>query len=306
MEFGRYLSVMVTPFNEDMSVNYDAAKQLARHLVNSGIEGLILGATGGESSTLTLEERIELTRVIKNDIGQNIPVIVGTGNNNTRDSIRITQKIEKAGADGVLLITPYYNKPTQEGAFRHFEAIAASTKLPVLLYNVPGRTGVNLLPSTIERLANIPNIIGMKETSGSMDQLTELLRRVSPEFHVYTGDDNLAIPSLSIGAYGLITVVGQIAGKEIKEMLDAFWNKDTDKAAYLHRRLFPLFDVMFIVANPVPVKIALRMMGFDVGPFRLPLVPPSKSQTEQIAKVMKDLGYIDEIAIGPELYNGEW
>lgn len=302
MELGKYLSVMATPFNRDLSVNYGVARKLARRLVDSGIEGLILAATGGESATLTLEERVELTKEIKEEIGGKVPIIVGAGTNNTQNSILVTKTVEKAGADAVMLIVPYYNKPSQEGIYRHFAAIAEATELPILLYNVPGRTGVNLAPATIERLVKIPNIVGIKDASGNLNQLTELVRHLPPDFYVYTGDDSLAVPALSIGVYGLITVAGQIAGKEIKDMLNAYWSKDTEQAAFLHRRLFPLFNVLFIVSNPVPTKTALRLMGFEVGGFRLPLTPPDKQQVEQIAKVLKDLGYIDEVAISDELY----
>lgn len=302
MEFGKYLSVIVTPFNEDLSVNYESAIKLARHMVKGGVEGLIIAATGGESATLTLEERIELTKVMKNEFKGQIPIIVGTGTNNTADSIAVTQKIEQAGADGILLVSPYYNKPTQEGLYRHFSSIAKSTKLPVLLYNVPGRTGVSISPETIIRLAEVPNIVGMKEASGNLDLLTKLLRCVPKHFHVYTGDDNLAVPALSIGVYGLISVAAQVASAEIKEMLDAYWDKDIEKASRMHRHLFPLLDVLFIVSNPIPTKVALNLMGFNVGNVRLPLTMPSKAQTEQIARVLKETGYLDCIDIPETLY----
>jgi 4-hydroxy-tetrahydrodipicolinate synthase len=302
MEFGRLITVMVTPFNDDLSVNYGEARRLARHFVRTGSDSILLGATGGESATLKDDERVELLRAVRDELGPNVPIIVGTGNNNTESSVRLTQVVEKAGADAVFAVVPYYNKPPQEGLYRHFKAIASSTKLPVFLYNVPGRTGVNLLPATVERLAAIPNIVGMKETSGSLDQITELLRRVPPHFHVYTGDDNLAIPALSVGAYGLISVVAQVAGERIREMLEAFWKADIAQASKMHRELYPLMEVMFIASNPLPVKTALRLMGFEVGAFRLPLVAPTEAQVERIASVLRQFGYIDRVSVSPGLY----
>jgi len=302
MELGRYLSVMVTPFNEDGSINFKEASRLAKDMVKNGVEGLIIAATGGESATLTLEERIELTKFMKKELNGTAPLIVGTGTNNTNDSIRVTKEIESAGADAVLLVAPYYNKPSQEGLYRHFKSIAESTKLPVLIYNVPGRTGVNISPETIAKLAMIPNVVGMKEASGDLDQLTKLILGVPDDFHIYTGDDNLALPALSIGVYGLISVAAQVAGREIKEMLDSYWNKDIDKAAELHQHLFPLLDVLFIVANPIPTKVALNLMGYNVGGVRLPLTMPNKAQTEQIAKVLYSLNYIDNVNINKNLY----
>lgn len=302
MKFEKYLSVIVTPFREDMTINYEAIKKLASHMIDNGVEGLIIAATGGESATMTLDERVELTKFMKREVGGRVPVIVGTGTNNTSDSIRVTAKIEEAGADAVLLVSPYYNKPSQEGLYRHFKSIAESTKLPVFLYNVPGRTGVSIQPATVAKLAEIPNIYGMKEASGNMDVLTQLLRTVPEHFRIYTGDDNLAVPALSIGVYGLISVVAQVAPRKIKDMLEAYWNKETEKAAKLHCDLFPLLDVMFIASNPVPTKVALNLMGFEAGKVRLPLTMPTKAQAETIAEVLKGQGLIEDAAVSGELY----
>ena len=287
MEFGKYLSVIVTPFNPDNTINYDAILKVANYMIDGGVEGLIIAATGGESATMSLEERIALTKFMKKEVGNRVPIIVGTGTNNTAASIETTKAIEAAGADAVLLVSPYYNKPNQEGLYQHFKAIAESTSLPVFLYNVPGRTGVSIAPDTIARLAQVPNIYGMKDASGNMDNLTTLLRTVPEHFKVYTGDDNLAVPALSIGVYGLISVCAQVAPAPIKEMMDAFRAGELEKAAKMHRDLFPLLDVMFIASNPVPTKVALNLMGYDVGGVRLPLTMPSKSQAEKIAAVLK-------------------
>ncbi len=302
MEFGRYLSVIVTPFHEDLTINYEEMLRIANRMIDGGVEGLIVGATGGESATLTLAERVQLTKFMKETVGSRVPVIVGTGTNNTAASIETTKAIEEAGADGILLVSPYYNKPSQEGLYRHFKAIAESTSLPVFLYNVPGRTGVNLTPATIARLAQVQNIYGMKDASGNMDQLTQLLRTVPEHFRVYTGDDNLAIPALSIGVYGLISVAAQVAPAPICQMMQAFREKDLSKAAQMHKDLFPLLDVLFIASNPVPVKVALNLMGYRAGGVRLPLTMPSKAQAEAIAQVLVQQGLSESAEVPEELF----
>lgn len=302
MEFGKYLSVIITPFHPDNTINYEAILKVANYMIDGGVEGLIIAATGGESATMSLEERIALTKFMKKEVGHRVPIIVGTGTNNTAASIETTKAIEAAGADAVLLVSPYYNKPNQEGLYQHFKAIAESTSLPVFLYNVPGRTGVSIAPETVARLAQVPNIYGMKDASGNMDNLTTLLRTVPDHFKVYTGDDNLAVPALSIGVYGLISVVAQVAPGPIKEMMDAFRAGDQEKAARMHRNLFPLLDVMFIASNPVPTKVALNLMGYDVGGVRLPLTMPSKSQAEKIATVLKAQGLIETTETPENLY----
>jgi len=302
MEFGKYLSVIVTPFNPDNTINYDAILKVANYMIDGGVEGLIIAATGGESATMSLEERIALTKFMKKEVGNRVPIIVGTGTNNTAASIETTKAIEAAGADAVLLVSPYYNKPNQEGLYQHFKAIAESTSLPVFLYNVPGRTGVSIAPDTIARLAQVPNIYGMKDASGNMDNLTTLLRTVPEHFKVYTGDDNLAVPALSIGVYGLISVCAQVAPAPIKEMMDAFRAGELEKAAKMHRDLFPLLDVMFIASNPVPTKVALNLMGYNVGGVRLPLTIPGKGQAEKIAAVLKAQGLIESTEVPENLY----
>lgn len=302
MEFGRYLSVIVTPFNEDNTINYDAMRRIAQRMIDGGVEGLIVAATGGESATLSLGERIELTKFMKAEFGSQVPIIVGTGSNNTAASIETTKMIEEAGADAVLLVSPYYNKPSQEGLYRHFKAIAESTSLPVFLYNVPGRTGVSIAPKTVKRLAEVPNIYGMKDASGNMDNLTTLLNTVPDRFRVYTGDDNLLVPALSIGVYGLISVCAQVVPNEIKTMMDLFKEGKLAEAAACHRKLFPILDVLFIASNPVPTKVALNLMGYEAGIVRLPLTMPSKDQTEAIAAELLNLGLIDKIDIPESQY----
>lgn len=301
-EFGRYLSVIITPFHEDLTINYDSMRKVARHMIDGGVEGLIVAATGGESATMKLEERIALTRFMKKEFGNEVPIIVGTGTNNTENSIATTKAIEEAGADGVLLVSPYYNKPNQEGLYQHFKSIAESTALPVLLYNVPGRTGVSIQPATVARLAQVPNIVGMKDAAGNMDNLTQLLRTVPEQFHVYTGDDNLLIPAMAIGVYGLISVCAQVIPAQLRDMMKAFDEHRTEDAAAMHRKWFPVLDVMFIASNPVPTKVALNLMGYNVGKVRLPLTMPSKGQAEEIARVLKAAGVIESDAVPEGLY----
>ena len=302
MEFGRYLSVIVTPFNDDNTINYDSLRKIAQHMIDGGVEGFIVAATGGESATMALEERIALTKFMKAEFGGKAQIVVGTGNNNTAASIKTTKAIEEAGADAVLLVAPYYNKPSQEGLYQHYKAVAESTSLPVFLYNVPGRAGVKIAPSTVARLAEIPNIYGMKDASGDMDNLTTLLRTVPESFRIYTGDDNLAVPALSIGVYGLISVVAQVIPAEIGEMMAEFRAGRIEEAAAMHRKLFPVLDVMFIASNPVPTKIALNLMGYNAGGVRLPLTMPSKGQAQEIANVLCDAGLIQSKEVDKSLY----
>ncbi|MCQ2546508.1 MAG: 4-hydroxy-tetrahydrodipicolinate synthase [Clostridia bacterium] len=303
MEFGKYLSVIVTPFNSDNTVNYEALKKVAQNMIDGGVEGFIVAATGGESATLDLDERIELTKFMKKEFGSKAQIVVGTGNNNTAASIKTTKAIEEAGADAVLLVAPYYNKPSQEGLYQHYKAIAESTSLPVFLYNVPGRAGVKIAPSTVARLAEIPNIYGMKDASGDMDNLTTLLRTVPESFRIYTGDDNLAVPALSIGVYGLISVAAQVVPGQLAEMMDTFRAGKIKEAAEMHRNLFPVLDVLFIASNPIPTKIALNLMGYNVGGVRLPLTMPTKGQAETIAEVLFDAGLIATKEVPDNLYS---
>lgn len=235
-------------------------------------------------------------------------VMIGSGNVGLVVSYQIMQAggqvvaIEEAGADGVLLVSPYYNKPNQEGLYQHFKSIAESTALPVLLYNVPGRTGVSIQPATVARLAQVPNIVGMKDAAGNMDNLTQLLRTVPEQFHVYTGDDNLLIPAMAIGVYGLISVCAQVIPVQLRDMMKAFDEHRTEDAAAMHRKWFPVLDVMFIASNPVPTKVALNLMGYNVGKVRLPLTMPSKGQAEEIARVLKAAGVIESDAVPEGLY----
>jgi 4-hydroxy-tetrahydrodipicolinate synthase len=280
---------MVTPLEKDMAVNYGLARKLARHLAESGSDGLVVAGTTGESPTLSREEKIELFRVIVEEVGGRVSVLAGTGSNDTASSVALTQAAEKVGVDGVMVVAPYYNKPSQEGLYQHFKTIAESTNLPVLLYNIPGRTGVNVLPATVARLAEIENIVAIKEAAGSMDQISELRRLLVDHFSIYSGDDSLTLPVLSLGGKGVVSVASHIAGMRLKEMINAFMSGNVTLATQIHLGLYPLFKGLFITSNPVPVKAALNMLGYQVGPPRLPLVEATPAEKESIKKVLAEL-----------------
>jgi 4-hydroxy-tetrahydrodipicolinate synthase len=287
--FGRVITAMVTPMDRTLAVDFDRAAALAKRLVERGSDGLVVCGTTGESPTLTDEEKVRLFHTVREAVGRRAAIVAGTGTYNTAHSIHLTKEAERAGCDGVLLVNPYYNKPSQEGLYQHFKAIAESTRLPVMLYNIQGRTSVNCEPATIARLAHIPNIVAVKEASGSLDQMSQIRKLTPPEFLLYSGDDSLTLPLLAVGGYGVVSVASHLAGREIREMIDAFVAGDVHRATAIHMRLWPLFKVLFITTNPVPVKAALALAGFDVGGLRLPLVEATAKEREQIAAVLKEL-----------------
>lgn len=290
IKFGRLLTAMVTPFTSDGEVAYQEAANLALHLIENGSDGVVVAGTTGESPVLTKEEKLKLFSVVKEAVGEKGVVIAGTGSNNTADTIALTKKAAEAGVDGVMLVTPYYNKPSQEGLYQHFRAVAEETDLPIILYNVPGRTSVNLQPATVIRLAEIKNICALKEASGNLDQVAEIKNGVSEDFLIYSGDDSLTLPMLAVGGCGVISVASHIAGKMIKEMIENFFSGKVKEATDLHLKLYPLFKAMFITTNPAPVKAALNLIGLKVGSPRLPLVPANEKETEAIRKAMEKVG----------------
>jgi len=291
-DFGRVLTAMITPFNRDMAVDYNIARKLARHLAQSGSDGLVVCGTTGESPTLTKEEKIELFRVVVEEVGGQAVVIAGTGGYNTASSIELTQAAEKVGVDGVLQVCPYYNKPSQEGLYQHFKAIASSTHLPVMLYNVPARTSVNILPATLARLAEISNIIAIKEAAGSIDQVGELRCNLPDGFDIYSGDDSFTLPMLALGAKGVVSVASHVVGPQMKQMINAFTTGNTTLATQIHLQLLPIFKALFITTNPVPVKAAMNLLGWQAGIPRLPLVEATAAEKEIIKKALADLRII--------------
>lgn len=286
IDFGRVLTAMVTPFNKDLSVNFDLARKLARHLIKSGSDGLVLTGSTGESPTLTKEEKIELYRVVVEEVGGKASVIASTGGNSTAASIALTQAAQKVGIDGVMLVAPYYNKPSQEGSYRHFKAVAESTDLPIILYNIPSRSSINILPQTVARLAEIGNIVAIKESSGNMDQVSELSLSLPDNFAIYSGDDPLTLPILALGGKGVISVASHLIGERIQDLVNAFTSGNITLATDIHLKLYPFFKGLFITTNPVPIKCALGLAGWQVGAPRLPLVEATESEKESLKILM--------------------
>jgi 4-hydroxy-tetrahydrodipicolinate synthase len=292
VDLGHVITAMATPFDREGRVDYARAAELARRLADRGSDGLVVAGTTGEAPTLTDEEKITLVRTVREAVGPRMKVIAGTGTYDTAHSIHLTREAERAGADAVLLVNPYYNRPSQDGLYAHFKAVAEATRLPVVLYNIPSRTGVNCLPETVARLAEVPNIVALKEASGSLDQASEVRRRTPPDFLIYSGDDSLTLPMLAVGGTGVISVASHLVGQEIGQMIRAFLAGDVRTALALHLKLLPLFKVLFITTNPVPLKAALALSGFDVGRPRLPLVEATPREQEQIAAVLQELNLV--------------
>lgn len=292
VNFGNVLTAMVTPFKKDLSVDYAMAEKLADHLCKNGSDGLVLHGTTGESPTLTHEEEYELYRVVKKAVGGKCKIVAGTGSNSTVTTIRSTKEAEKIGVDGVMIVCPYYNKPPQEGLYQHFKAVADNTSLPLIIYNIPGRTGKNMETDTVARLAGIKNYIGVKEASGNLDQVADVRKKCPKDFVIYSGDDNLTYPILERGGIGVISVASHLVGKEIKKMVDLFFEGKKAEAKAIHDRLMPLFEAIFVTTNPIPIKAALEMIGFPVGGLRLPLIEANQKERETVKKALKDLGLV--------------
>lgn len=290
--FGEVLTAMVTPFSQNGEVDYGKAAELAVYLVGNGSDGLVVAGTTGESPTLSGEEKLELFRVVVSAVGGKAKVVAGTGSNNTKQTVQFSRQAAECGVDGIMLVTPYYNKPSQEGLYQHFSAVAGAVPLPVMLYNVPGRTGVNMLAETTLRLAQLPNVAAVKEASGDVEQIARLCSGAPAGFAVYSGDDAMTFPLLSLGGCGVVSVAGHVAGTEIKEMVRSFSQGDIERARRLHHRLLPLFGVMFIASNPVPVKTAMNILGHDLGPVRLPLVALSEAHLAEVKRVLTAHGYL--------------
>ena len=287
MAVPRLMTAMVTPFNADLSVNYAKAAELAEYLCNNGSEGLVVCGTTGESPVLSDEEKLKLYETVQERVGGRVPVWAGTGCNDTAAVVKLSQAAAKIGVAGVMVVTPYYNKPTQEGLYQHFRTVAESVSVPVMLYNVPGRTSCNLLPETIARLAEVENITAVKEACGSMDQVSQLLTMIPERITVYSGDDSVTLPLMALRAYGVISVASHVIGPAIAEMIAAFVAGEVNKAAQLHRELFAMFKGLFITTNPIPVKTALNMLGHEVGGFRLPLTPAAENEQEFMRALLK-------------------
>jgi 4-hydroxy-tetrahydrodipicolinate synthase len=286
MNFGQVLTAMVTPFDQNGEMDFNAARTLVNYLIANGSDGLVISGTTGESPTLTTEEKVELFKFVVEVVDGRVPVIAGTGSNNTRASISLTKQAKEAGVDGIMLVTPYYNKPSQEGLFQHFKAIADSTSLPVILYNIPGRSVVNMSVETIVRLSTIANIVAVKEASGNLDAMAEIINQTPSDFTLYSGDDGLTLPVIAIGGAGIISVASHIIGNEMQEMINSFKNGNVQEAASSHRNLLPIMRALFTAPSPSPVKAALNLNGIQVGGVRLPLVPLSEEETRALQRIL--------------------
>lgn len=286
MDFGQLLTAMVTPFDERGEIDYKATKNLLEHLINNGTDAVVVAGTTGESPTLSTEEKLELFSFVIKEVKGRIPVIAGTGSNNTKESIELTIEAEKLGADGIMVVAPYYNRPSQEGLYEHFKAIAESTRLPIMVYNIPGRTACNIEVDTIVKLSQIDNIVSVKEASGNLDAMAEIIERTHDDFVLYSGDDGLTLPVLSIGGKGTVSVAAHIVGNEMKEMIELFNNGDITKASSLHRKLLPTFKALFSAPSPAPLKAVLNLTGIKVGDVRLPLVPLTDEQIEVLTTII--------------------
>ncbi|MGP7817451.1 4-hydroxy-tetrahydrodipicolinate synthase [Niallia sp. 01092] len=284
--FGRVSTAMITPFDAKGHIDFPKTTQLINHLLENGTDSIVVAGTTGESPTLSKQEKIALFKHVVAVVEKRVPVIAGTGSNNTYDSIELTKQAEQIGVDAVMVVGPYYNKPNQEGIYQHIKAVAESTTLPVLMYNIPGRSVVNIEPETIIRLSKVDNIVAVKEASGDLNAMTKIIAETADDFFVYSGDDSLTLPLLSIGGNGIISVASHVIGNEMQEMIAAYLDGSIEKAAKLHQQLLPLMNELFMAPNPVPVKTALQLKGMDVGSVRLPLVPLTEDERTKLASFL--------------------
>lgn len=290
---GELITAMVTPFNSNKGVNYDKVEELTKHLINNGSDAVLVAGSTGENSTLTHEEELEILSTVKRAVANKAKVIFGAGSNSTETAIKMTKLAEKEGADVILSVVPYYNKPSQSGMIAHFSAVAESTTLPVILYNIPGRTGVNMAVETVAELANkYSNIVAIKQSFGDMDVISEIKLACPEDFVLYSGDDSLTLPMLSLGAEGVISVASHIYGNEIKSMIHNFKSCELHAAKNMHLKLYPIFRKLFMAPNPVPVKAALAKLGLIEEHVRLPLVPLTEAQKSELYAVMDEFAKI--------------
>lgn len=277
----------VTPFDNNGQVNEESLRKHLDFLINQGVAGIVPCGTTGESATLSWEEHNHVVDITIEECKGKVTVIAGAGSNNTAESVTAAQHAHDMGADAILCITPYYNKPTQEGLYRHYQTIASKVPIPIVVYNVPGRTGINLKPETLERLCEFPSIVAVKEASGDVHQVSEIHRRCGSRLAILSGDDALTLPLLSVGATGVISVVANILPQKMVSMINNFLNNQFPDALAIHEELVPLCDAMFIETNPIPVKTALNCIGKNAGTLRLPLVPMTESNKNDLVAVLK-------------------
>jgi 4-hydroxy-tetrahydrodipicolinate synthase len=284
--FGRLITAMITPFTAQGNIDYGQSRKLASALSKSGSDAILIGGTTGESPSMSDEEKIRLFAEIKEEVGNDVDIIAGTTDNNHNKSVELTIEAEKVGADGILLTVPAYNKPTMEGLYQNFKSIASSTSLPCLLYNVPSRTSLNMDAETTLRLAEIDNIIGVKEASSDYSQITNIIDKAPAGFDVWSGNDDETFPIMCVGGYGVVSVASNLYGMQIKNMMDLILEDNIEEAATAHKKLLPIFKALFWVTNPLPIKYAVNRSGFDAGTYRLPLWAPDNNFTKKFDAIM--------------------
>ncbi|MGC9931318.1 4-hydroxy-tetrahydrodipicolinate synthase [Priestia aryabhattai] len=289
IDFGKVATAMVTPFDHKGNIDFEKTTQLINYLISSGSDALVIAGTTGESPTLSTEEKLALFRHSVKVVDGRVPVVAGTGSNNTYASIELTKKAEEIGVDAIMIVAPYYNKPNQEGLYQHFKTIAESTELPVMLYNIPGRSVINMSVDTIVRLAELPNVVALKDASGDLDAMTAIIAQTSDDFALYSGDDGLTLPVLAIGGTGIISVASHVIGNEMQEMVKLYESGNPKEAAKIHQRIVPVMKSLFAAPSPTPVKTALQLKGLDVGSVRLPLVPLTEEERQTLVSTLNTL-----------------
>lgn len=289
-DLGKVITAMVTPFNKDLKVDYDACEELVKHLIKTGSDSILIAGTTGESPTMSLEEKLELLSTVKRAANNKAKIIFGAGSNSTEKAVKLAKMAEKEGADAILSVVPYYNKPSQSGMIAHFSKVAESTKLPIILYNIPSRTGVNMEVETVKYLAEkYENIVALKQSCPDLDKISELKIACPEDFTIYSGDDSLTLPMMSVGAEGVISVASHLWANEIKTMIHNFENGNYLFAKNMHLKLYPIFKGLFMAPNPVPVKCALKKAGLIESYVRLPLVELSEEEKTKLYSVIDNL-----------------
>ncbi|UFU01082.1 4-hydroxy-tetrahydrodipicolinate synthase [Radiobacillus kanasensis] len=286
MYFGKVLTAMVTPFDGEGNLDLDRTTELVNYLLDNGTDGLVVAGTTGESPTLSHAEKLSLFKHVVEVVDKRVPVIAGTGSNNTEASIKLTKEAEAVGIDAALLVTPYYNKPSQQGLIQHFNEVANQTTLPIMLYNIPGRSVVRIQPETVIELAQTSNIVSIKDSTGDLDAISSIIESTPDDFSLYSGDDSLTLPILSIGGEGIVSVASHVIGQQLQEMVTAYEQGNVKEAANMHRKLQPIMKGMFIAPSPTPVKAALKAKGLDVGNVRLPLIDLSSEEQKQLFEIL--------------------
>ncbi len=299
IDFGRVITAMVTPFDSEGHVHYAEAERLAAYLAANGSDGIVVCGTTGESPTLSWDEEYQLFQVVQAAVAGQAKVIAGTGSNSTSEAIEATQKAAKLGVDGSLQVVPYYNKPPQSGLYQHFAAIASACDLPMMLYNIPGRTGQQLEPETIAKLAKLDGIVAIKEATGNLDIASQIRSLTPPDFAIYSGDDSLTLPILSVGGTGVVSVASHLVGNQIQEMIAAFASGHHQLATKIHIKLLPLFKGLFFAPNPMPIKAALKLQGWEVGGLRLPLCELPIESLPQLQQLLQHQGLIGTLIDSP-------